>query len=123
MRLEIIECRGLRESWESQSRAGRYNPATVVKFDGRRHVLPVGTGDDWQLYRIAGEAERVYCVSVNRSYGYCGVQAYDAADQEPCEELGVFFQGEASEEIGDIDNLTDRTIARRLISHLCEVTA
>ena len=124
-RLIELDCKTFRESRESQSVAGRYNPARVVKFNGRRHVLTVGDSDDWALYQIKGESERVYCVAINRSLGYCGVQGYDHDDQEPRDELSVFFQSpeQSAEDVGDIDNLTDRTIARRLIGLLCEVCA
>ena len=125
MKLASLDCRILRESAESQNRAGRYNPARVVKFDGRRHVLPVGDNDSVELYRVVGDSDRVYCVSINRSLGYCGVQGYDPTDQEPDDTLSVFLPSEEHilESVGDLDKLTDRTIARRLIDLLSEVVA
>ena len=119
MRLQELACEVRRESFASQSAAGRYNPATVaILGGGRRHVLPVGDSDDWAIYReIGDQSSRIYVVSINRRHGYCGVQAYDRDDREPREDLSVFFQGyeQALEDIGDIDELGDRTIARRLI--------
>jgi len=120
MRLQAIDCLVQRECFSSQSAAGRHNPARVAKFNGRRHVLPIGDSDDWQLYRVPGD-DTVYCVSINRRYGYCGVQGYRPTDQEPDDCLTVFFQEPDKELIGDIDELTDRTIARRLIGVLCEM--
>lgn len=118
-----IDWPSFRESAESQSKAGRYNPARVVKYRGRRHVLPAGDGDDWFLLK---EGERVYCVSINRRLGYCGVQGYDKEDEECDERLSVFLQAdyEIEETLGKRGlDLTDQTIARRLIDLLCELTA
>jgi hypothetical protein len=117
----------LRESLESQRRAGRHNPAAVIRqtIDGakRRHVLPIGDDDDCALFVRAG---RVFCVSWNARLDYCGVQAYDADDQEPREELSIFAQGleQVAELLGPRGlELSVRTIARRLIDRLEEVTA
>jgi len=124
MRLQELACEVKRESFASQSTAGRYNPATVaIMGGGRRHVLPVGDTDDWTLYRLVGDQSgMIYVVSVNRRHGYCCVQGYDRDDREPREELGVFLRADYEvAQIGDLDELSDRTIARRLIGLLCEV--
>jgi hypothetical protein len=124
MRLQELACEVKRESFASQSAAGRCNPATVaIMGGGRRHVLPVGDTDDWTIYRLVGDQSgMIYVVSINRSLGYCGVQGYDRDDREPREELSVFLQADYEvAEIGDLDELGDRTIARRLIGLLCEV--
>ena len=125
MRLQELACEVAREGYNSQSAAGRVNPATVaIMGGGRRHVLPVGDTDDWSLWRIVGDqSSRIFCVSINRRYGYVGVQGYDREDREAREELSLFFQSpeQSAEDIGDIDKLSDRTIARRLIHHLEQV--
>lgn len=116
--MQAIDAKIRRESSESQSRAGRYNPARVALLPGRRHVLPIGDDDQFELYQ---DGERVYCVSINRRMDYCGVQGYDADDQEPREELAVFCQGseQVAEALGPKGlDLTDTTIARRLVALL-----
>ena len=63
-------------------------------------------------------------VSINRSLGYCGVQGYDPGDREPDAILSVFLQNweKVLAVVGDIDQLSDRTIARRLVMFLNEVS-
>ena len=127
MRLQELACEVRRESWDSQSRAGRHNPAKVALMGGgRRHVLPVGDSDDWTIYREVGDqSSRIYVVSINRGLGYCGAQGYDREDQEPRDELSVFLQSDEQvrESVGDLGDLSDRTIARRLIELLSQVVA
>jgi len=128
MRLRELNLKTYRESLDSQSAARRENPAKVIKLTlsgiTRRHVLPVGDSDDFDLYDDG--TGRIYCVSINRAMDYCGVQAYDAQDQEPSAELSIFHQGQEwyAETLGPRGlDLSDRTIARRLITLLSEVTA
>lgn len=116
-----------RESLDSQSAAHRHNPAYVIKptINGvkRRHVLPAGDSDDVYLFEDHG---RVYCITINTRHDYCGVQAYDADDQECREELSIFCQSEEHyrEILGKTGlELSYRTIARRLIAHLDECCA
>ena len=88
-------------------------------------MLPVGDSDDWDAY-YRTENDTVYVVSINRALGYCDVQGYLADDQEPREEFSVFCQTDdaVAEVLGRKGlELTDRTVARRLIDLLEEVSA
>lgn len=129
----LIELHGkyCRESIESQCRAGRYNPASVFKFEHPtlgitcRAVLASGNSDCVSMWLFDS---LVFCVNTNRSLGYCGIQMFEFTEQdtriEAGEEDGVFFQNEedAKEIIGKhLWDYTERTIARRLIDHLLEV--
>lgn len=124
MRLEEISASIKRESWESQRRAGRYNPALVALFDNRRHVLPVGDSDYFTLYRVKGDdSGRVWCVSISTRFGYCGACSFLPDDTERDESAEVFCDtSQAITEVlgraDGIDELTERTIARRLIAHV-----
>ena len=128
MRLRELDVPLKGESWESQNAARRHNPASVIRFTlkgkKRRHVLPCGDSDSVYLYSMD---ETVYCVSINTALDYCGVQAYEAEDQEPPMEGSLFLQ--SSEQIDEVvgrdalNRLTPRTIANRLINHLEEARA
>lgn len=131
MKLKLVPGQRLRESRESQMKAGRHNPAWVYRFNFRwtdagttshRIILPVGDSDDWY---ILTDGVDVYCVSINRSMGYCGVTRYSREndDRDMPESGSVFYQSEEQyvETLGKRGlDLADTTICRRLIDHLCE---
>jgi hypothetical protein len=101
-----------RESYESQSKAGRYNPARVVKVDSERFLIGAGTNDDVDVFKEGGP---YLVLVVNRGLGYCGLEVFSPGDCEPSGE--VFLQ--ADYEIEDVLGkrglgLADATIARRL---------
>ena len=64
-----------KESWESQSKAGRYNPATEIEFRDKagKHavILSAGSSDDIHILR---DNDGTYAVSINRRFGYVGLQ-------------------------------------------------
>jgi hypothetical protein len=125
MKLTELPGQRLRESRESQMKAGRYNPAWTYHFFfreiNRRIVLPVGDSDDWFILTDGWD---VYCVSWNRSLDYCGVTLYLAEGRRDMQEGGsLFFQSEEQyqEVLGKRGlDLTNRTICRRLIETLNE---
>ncbi len=111
------------ESRQSQMNARRCTPARVARFGARRHILPIGDGDDYEFY-MTDETDAIYCVSINTRHDYCGIQAFDPSDQEADPTLGLFFQGDQVDETLGRDalaRLTHRTIARRLIAYFQEV--
>lgn len=122
--LREIYLKAYRESFESQSKAGRYNPATVVKWEHkghkRRHVLGVGESDDYSIF-VDTTDDTLYVVCTNNRYGYAGIQGYRPDDQEPDEALSVFLQNDyaIAESLGrkGVD-LSHRTILNRLISQI-----
>lgn len=67
-----------KESPESQRCDGRYNAATTIRWKHRsklyRAVLPVGSGDDWEVFRDGPE---LFVVSRNTRMGYCGLSRFD----------------------------------------------
>lgn len=68
-----------RECSARQCAAGRYNPGRIAHFTNRWKKfiaeLPNGSSDDAYFFR---EGNTIYALSVNRSFGYCGLTEYDA---------------------------------------------
>lgn len=114
------------ESWESQRDAQRYHPAHDFVFQywnkEYRVTLPCGEGDWFRMYRIGTD---LFCVSMNRRLDYVGITRW-TWDHGQFEESGnIFCQGQEQYEeyLGKngLDDLSNRTIARRLIRILDEV--
>ena len=127
-RLYELQGKFVKESYENQSKAGRYHPATVFVFSHPkllvqcRAVLSAGTDDCVTMWFWD---DMVYSVSTNRSLGYVGVEMFyfttDVTRIEAGQEDQLFYQNEedAKEVIGKhLWDYTERTIARRLIE-LC----
>ncbi len=115
-----------RESWESQRKAGRYNPASVLILKASKRsprvrcVLSCGDSDDVSFYTDRGV---IVVVSMNRGLDYCGLQVFSRDEKiagYPVGESmgeGLFLQGQEQieESLGRKGlDLSDRTIARRL---------
>lgn len=117
-----------RESPESQSRAGRYNPCKVARITHKRRkyraVLSVGDGDE-VAYFIDGDY--LYVVARRCSLGYAGLTIYDLTDTVPdpifpkcfaADEVGESFmqsEEQLAETVGPKwEDMSLRTIANRL---------
>lgn len=104
------------ESCDSQSAAGRYNPATeaVFKFKHVRHVVTLPCGDSDLLYAYRDGNFAIF-LSLNDRLEYAGVLIYDIVERQVDSEL--FCQGSEQliEEVGSKGfDLVPSTIARRL---------
>lgn len=76
-----------KESWESQRKAGRYNPALTACFAGVEVLLPAGTSDTMTFWR---DRTRVLLLTTNSRLGYAGLTEFDALDGS--ESGSVFVQ-------------------------------
>ena len=67
-----------KETWDEQSAARRFNPATVVTWNQNRkeHFMTLGAGDSDHLHFFA-EDELFIALSVNYQLGYVGIEIYD----------------------------------------------
>ena len=117
------------ESADSRSRAGRYNPSRVLRWQVRnrkyRAVMPCGSSDEWEAFR---EGPEIFIVSRNTGLGYVGLSRFDwdsQGDIDICgritaiEDADVFMQN-ASEDL-ETDKWEDwsmRTLAKRLQEYL-----
>ena len=80
------------ETYEEQRKAGRYNPANVMRYNRRNYTLSCGDSDDVYAYAEGkGKSRLLYVVSLNRRYDYVGLQFFGLEGQE----VGsIFCQGE-----------------------------
>lgn len=117
------------ESAASQRRAGRYNHATVIRWQHRnklyRAVLPCGSGDEWEVFR---DGSKLFVVSRRTGLGYCGLSSFNYnPGGDPDTEIGskritviedagdVFFDNAAEVfESDKWEGWTLRTLAKRL---------
>ena len=112
------------ESWKSQSKAGRLNPATVllIRHKGKkvRCVLGCGSSDSISVFL---RSDLLFVVNVNHGLQYAGLQVFDLADNygmDGCPIGEVFLQ--ADYEIAGVlgprgTDLSPLTIAKRLEPH------
>jgi len=119
-----------KECYERQSKAGRYNPASValIHHNGRTYscVLSAGNSDDTYFWKAGNVVE---CLSINHGLGYCGLQCFELGDTRneykpddetrfDGDEIGsVFFQAdhEIKSSLGNRGlDLSPATIRRRL---------
>lgn len=116
----------VKENWESQRAAQRYNPATEFVFQywnkEYRITLSCGDSDHIDLYRCGTD---VYCVTMNQRLDYVGITRWTWDHGQFQESGDIFCQGQEhyEEYLGKngLDDLSNRTIARRLIRILDEV--
>ena len=81
------------ETWEKQSAAGRYNPASVAIVKGNRLTLNCGSADDLYFWT---DKKETYVLTINNRMGYIGLDIYSGA-YNTC---SVFLQNyETAEEI------------------------
>lgn len=77
------------ETYEEQSRAGRYNPGLVLLYRDKRKIqrVPIGAGtsDDIYVYR---EGDDIYVLTVNDRLGYVGLDIFSG---DPAEKAGEMF--------------------------------
>lgn len=111
-----------KESYDSQKKAGRYNPASVLltnwKGSKRRFVLGCGDSDDIFVF-IGNSHPQLAVVTINEKYGYCGLEIFDLA--EDCKTADLFL--DSPESIADALgrnglDLSPMTIAKRLASYI-----
>jgi hypothetical protein len=92
-----------KESYESMSRAGRFNQALKVKWRDRHgvHKAVIGAGRDDDVHLFAeGDwlfGGALYCVSINSRFPYVGLQSYSGAEEF---DEGIFLQG--SEQVEEV---------------------
>lgn len=113
------------ESFESQCKARRYNPATVLRMKHkgvkRRFVLGCGSNDNVTVLR---EGDLLFVVSVNHGLEYAGLEVFDLGevpDEDQHGPMGIAFL-QADYEIAEIlgprgVDLTPITIAKRLADY------
>ena len=87
------------ESFESQCRAGRYNPALVLKYQGKEYELSAGA---WDTIRIWSDGQYLMVLSYREALGYAGVQGFR---KDTCEEEGNYFAEELSTSFFDKSDL------------------
>lgn len=110
------------ETYEEQRISGRYNPATILVYRGKRCSLACGDSDDVEAFIDGkGKEARIYVVSLNTRLDYVGLQVFDPTDiddNKHCAEIGsVFCQGQEHYEecLGKRGlDLHPRTIAKYL---------
>lgn len=96
----------IKESYEAQSKAGRYNPALVLVYDN--HLITLGSGYD-DTIKVFIEHDLIHVLSYNRSLNYVGLEIFNAVtDYELTSE--VFFQTDSDiKEIFNTYNIDDVT--------------
>lgn len=67
------------EPEELQSRARRYNPASVLRYKGRSFVIKSGSRDDVAAWSFDG-GKRILVLSYNSRMGYAGVEEFHQED-------------------------------------------
>lgn len=100
---------------------GFYNyPQMITYRIGSRtfnHIIGAGTHDSNWLFRLQGEQNRVFLITMNTGLPYVGISEYTNG-----EETGdAFFQGaeQAEEELGrNWEDISIHQLARRLINYL-----
>jgi hypothetical protein len=88
-----------RETYEEQHAAHRYNAATVATFKRKRFVLSAGRSDSLTFW---AESNRLYCLALNSSLGYAGLEAFDTSPlerEETHEESADSASGERRREL------------------------
>ena len=105
------------ETWESQQKAGRYNPGYEITFRDKRgkHTVPIGAGSNDSVY-VLREGEETYIVTINTRLDYVGLEIFDGDNSHG----DMFCQGEqCNETVGyNWDTLTPITIAKRLSAYI-----
>ena len=99
------------ETWESQSKAGRYNPATEIVYRDKRgihtYTTGAGTSDSINVFR---EGEETYILIVNDQLGYAALEIPGSIEV-------VFFQSTYSELREDFHELSPITQVKILLSY------
>ena len=108
MRTAIVQRR--REGIDAQTKAGRYNPATIITFKEREYLSQAGNSDDAYYYY---EHPFLYELVINHRLGYCGISKYDATGDDPGLINYDFFQN-----LDDLDALLDKKDAINAFSPL-----
>lgn len=106
-----------KEAYEKQHAAGRYNPGLEIKASNFPWIpIDAGNGDTISAFR---EGDLLVVLSCNYGLGYVGVQAFDRAGEEL---HSAFLQNSQDVEayLGKRGlDLSERTIAKRLMEGLC----
>jgi hypothetical protein len=112
-----------RETYEKQSKARRFNPATELVTP--KGVFTLGCGESDAVH-VFTENSLLYVVSLNTRYDYVGLEIFNPKDDiDSCNALNeIFLQG--CEQIEDILgkrglDLLPINIAKRLAQY-CETT-
>lgn len=118
------------EPADEQAAAGRYHPGhdALIDYRGRRYRLKAGGGSEDNGYAFR-EGRVVYLLSLNRSMGYAGVEAFLIPTGgcprcrprilKPHASAFVQFDWEVREALGPAGvDLEPATIARRLACQL-----
>ena len=87
------------ESMEKQLKAGRFNPALELVWNGRAMTLSAGQEDDLEFWMDDGD---IIIASSNSRLGYVALQIFNALTGK--EEGDVFFQDYDAEDV-DLMNL------------------
>lgn len=107
------------ESFEAQTKAGRYNPGLVaVVRSGRQTIrLPLSAGQRDSIHAFRS-GSHFFVLSYAVGFPYAGLQVFDASGVAAGE---VFFQGDACDEVvgprGLID-LAPMTLCKRLAEYV-----
>lgn len=100
--------------WDDDRARGFYNPPMILQYKKNETVIGVGTQDHLYFYKIHGTDETML-LSLNLGLPYAGLEVYDG---DTVKVSDVFMQNDYDlEEIGDLDELSPITIAKRLYEY------
>ena len=103
-----------RMAWDDPRGKGYYHNPLLLEYNDHEIILGLGSSDAEYLYNIEGTDETLI-LSLNLSMYYAGLEVYDG---DMVKISDVFFQNDYDlEEIGDLDELSPITIAKRLYEY------
>ena len=103
-----------RMDWDDPRGSGYYHNPLLLKYNDHEIILGLGSSDAEYLYKIVG-TEETLLLSLNLSLYYAGLEVYDG---DMVKVSDVFFQNDYDlAEIGDLDELSPVTIAKRLYEY------
>lgn len=97
------------ESYDSQREAGRYNPATELRYTtDETYTVTIGAGTADEL-DVFIEGSLLFVLSTNQGLGYVGLQVFEGSD-----EVGMSFMDSSTPNVDYILGLTPIWRAKRI---------
>ncbi len=100
--------------WNDDRSRGYYNPPLILRYGDNETVIGAGTSDHIHLFSIF-KTDEILLLTINHGLYYAGLEVYNKC---LCQVADVFMQRvDDLEDIGDLDELSPLTIAKRLYEY------
>jgi hypothetical protein len=103
-------------TYQEADRAGLHSRGLILYYENRSYRLRAGTGDTIHVFT---RSIYLFVLTLNRSLGYLGLDAYMPMEQEPINTIFLHSEHQIMELLGRHWNrMAPETLAIRLVEYL-----